>query len=310
MVNIPVRFKRVAAAFDEVVKVRSCESSGIEHSANLSRLVKSFLEREIVEERESEKVDDQDRDSNDDESEIFKSADHFEIQDSLKRLFDLENDAVRRNIRAEVEKALGEVRGGDESLSPEFKQRLVAQLRDRGFDAGICKSKWEKNNRCPSGDYEYIDINTATATAGTRYIIEISLAGEFTIARPTDSYTSLLETFPQIFVGKPDELKQVVRLMCAAIRKSMNIAEIRVPPWRRPAYMQNKWFGSYKRTLSEISRRKGSISTGWSSPAGRRTVGFMPAKGVSLYCREGFAAVGGGRIGNLTAAFNQKGMLL
>ncbi|CAK9184869.1 unnamed protein product [Ilex paraguariensis] len=117
---------------------------------------------------------------------------------------------------------------------------------------GLCKSKWEKTGRYPSGNYEYIDVNVA----GTRYIVEVFLAGEFKIARPTDHYTSLLNFFPLVFVGKIDELKQVVRLMCNAIKKSMKTMDMHVPPWRRHGYLQARWFSSYKRTIKEIPQER------------------------------------------------------
>lgn len=135
MVNIPVKFKRVAAAFDEMSRVRSCESSGSEHSADLSDLVNSFFEREIREQRTSEEDGDQDRNGNEiDDDESESNSPDFEFQDSLRKLFDRENDCVKRSIRAEVEKALEVV--GDRNSSPEFKRRLMAQLRSNGFDAG------------------------------------------------------------------------------------------------------------------------------------------------------------------------------
>ncbi|KAL0363163.1 UNVERIFIED_CONTAM: hypothetical protein Scaly_1271500 [Sesamum calycinum] len=298
MVKIPVKFKRTAAAFDQAARVRSWESSGSEHSADLSHLVNSFLESEIMREEKTsdQAVDDQDVDGGseivDDQSE--ENSPDFELQDLMKKLFDREEDGVKRSIHAEVEKAVGEL-AGDEKLSTDFKRRLMARLRSRGFDAGLCKSKWEKNGRNPSGNYEYVDINAG----GNRYIIEVSLAGEFTIARPTGCYASLLDVFPPIFVGKPEELKQVVRVMCRAIRKSLKSVELSVPPWRCLAYTQAKWFGSYKRTINEIPSR-----TTLKDLAGERRVGFVPVKSASVYCREDFAAKTRVRSGNLAAILN------
>lgn len=161
---------------------------------------------------------------------------------------------------------------------------------------GLCKSKWEKNGRNPSGNYEYVDINAG----GNRYIIEVSLAGEFTIARPTGRYASLLDVFPPIFVGKPEELKQVVRVMCRAIRESLKSMELSVPPWRCLAYTQAKWFGSYKRTIKEIPSLKVLKDLGWD-----RLVGFVPVRSASVYCREDFAAKTTVRSGNLDAILNR-----
>ncbi|KAL7088571.1 hypothetical protein ACP275_13G135600 [Erythranthe tilingii] len=310
MVNIPVRFKRMAAAFDEMARVRSYESSGSEHSsADLSDLVNSFLEREIREQIRTTDDDVIDRGEignqvdDGDESDQNNSQD-FELEDSLKKLFNRDqNDAVRSSIHAQVEKALAEVAGGDNYSSPDFKRRLMARLRSGGLDAGMCKSKWEKNGRIPSGNYEYVDVNAGE----TRYIVEVFIAGEFTIARPTGCYTSLLDLFPQIFVGKQDELSQLVKLMCRAMRKSMKSVDLTLPPWRRPAYLKAKWFGSYKRTINEV---RGGVAA--KELAGNRFVGFAPAAapGVALYCRVDFTTKSGGSIGNLAVALKQKEMVL
>ncbi|KAL6567535.1 hypothetical protein OROGR_001203 [Orobanche gracilis] len=312
MMNIPVRFKRVAAAFEEMARVCSCESSGSEHSEDLSDLVNSFFEREIRDlKANDEEVDDladvagvHDEIIEDGETDcqISNSPHQIELRDSLKRLIDSESDAARKSIRVEAEAALEEV-SGEEDSPQEFKRRLMARLRSRGFDAGLCKSKWEKNGRIPSGSYEYIDVNAGSGS-GSRYIIEIHLAGEFTIARPSGCYASLLVDFPTIFVGQTEELKQVIRLMSKAIRKSMKSAGLNVPPWRRLAYMQAKWFGFYRRTVNETPAGKACKK----SLEGNRLVGFAPvilgASTPSLYCGGDFTARNGGGIGNLAVALN------
>lgn len=115
--------------------------------------------------------------------------------------------------------------------------------------AGLCKSKWEKTGRFPGGTYEYMDINLA----GNRYIVEVSLAGEFEIARPTSEYSSLIDVFPAIFVGKAEEVKKIVKVMCSAMKASLKCRELHVAPWRRQGYMQAKWLSSYRRTTNEVS---------------------------------------------------------
>ncbi|XP_057765003.1 uncharacterized protein LOC130985856 [Salvia miltiorrhiza] len=299
MVNIPVRFERVAAAFDEMSRDRSFESSGSEHSADLSDLVNSFFEREI---REQGIGGDADPDGNEieiDDDESESNSQDSQFHDSLRKLFDRQDGGVRRRISAAVEKALEAV--GDKDSSPEFKRRLMARLRSSGFDAGICKSKWEKSGSTPSGNYEYIDVNAG----GSRYIVEVPFAGKFTIARPSAAYTALLDGFPTIFVGKAEELKQVVRQMSKAIRKSLKSVGLTVPPWRRLSYMQAKWLGSYKRTTNEIPRAEAFKDLG-----GNRLVGFTAAAPVLSFCRGDFTAKHGVRVGNLAAALANEGMLL
>jgi len=130
---IPIRFERVAAAFesDEVARVRLCESSGSEHSpessTDLSDLVKSFLEKNSVRgEEDAVAFDKEDRD--------FEWYDYEEKKDILKEIFGDGDDIVKEKIRKEAELAI-EIVGGDKS-SPGFKRLVMSRLRERGFDAG------------------------------------------------------------------------------------------------------------------------------------------------------------------------------
>lgn len=168
---------------------------------------------------------------------------------------------------------------------------------------GLCKTKWEKRGNLTAGDYEYIDVNFK----GKRYIVEVSLAAEFEIARPTSQYSSLLDVFPLVFVGKVEEIKRVVRLMCTAIKGSMRRMHLlHIPPWRRNVYMQAKWFSSYKRTTNAVSTGNASLSfSADQSLFPKRSFGFE-ARPVKAYnCRDDYVGVKTGfRIGHLTAGLN------
>ncbi|KAH7858119.1 hypothetical protein Vadar_020176 [Vaccinium darrowii] len=322
MANTRLRFKRVAEAF---------ESSGSEHSpdnsVDLSDLVQSFFERERREEREIKNIhgevdllqnetngaepnDDQEKNDGS-ESESKELLSGLLFGDAGECDDDDDDDGVKERIRVEVERA--SLDAGDGPERPGCKRRVMTLLREKGFDAGLCKSKWKQNGRVPSGSYEYVDVYIA---GGTRYIIELSLPGEFTIARPTPNYTSLLQTFPRIFVGKVGELKQIVRLMCNEIKVSMKSADMHVPPWRRHAYMQAKWFGFYKRTTNEVVGKASSdkdVGCGKSSDKDvgsgeKRWVGFVPLAGVSYNCREGLGRKGGVKMGKLAMEFNGNGV--
>ncbi|XP_057976650.1 uncharacterized protein LOC131163861 [Malania oleifera] len=294
MVKIPVRFKRVMAAMDEEARGRVCESSGSEHSpaVDLSDLINSFIERDNGADggdREADGMEKLEREEFESERGGGDCWSDSERTGILRSLLGLEvsglDEDARRKLRAEVELAFRYVGG---SSSPDFKRRLMARLRDRGFDAGLCKSRWEKTSRFPAGTYEYIDVNASEK----RYIVEALLAGEFDIARPTSQYTAMLNLFPTIFVGEADDLKRVVKLMCTAIRESMKSADTHVPPWRRNGYMQSKWSGPVKRTTNPLPSRKSPESEDTS--AVKRSVGFeaSPAAGVPYYCRDGFGRKG------------------
>ncbi|RDX75116.1 hypothetical protein CR513_45047, partial [Mucuna pruriens] len=305
MTRIPVRFQRVAAAFDaDVARVRLCESSGSEHSpeslTDLSHLVKSFMEKNENEEEEEElgAVGFEEGHHNDNNEEELEKT---ELSDSKKRemlqsLF-YGNEGDERDAKEKIRR---EVEAATEVVGNNSKRRLMSCLRDRGFDAGLCKSKWEKNGRLTAGDYEYIDVNFS----GNRYIVEISLASEFEIARPTNQYSSLLDVFPLIFVGKVEEVNQVVKQMCTAVKGSMKRMNLHVPPWRRNVYMQAKWFSAYKRTTNAVATKRVSSSLSSESLFPKRSIGFEVQPVNAHNCRDVYATNTGFRIGHLTAVFN------
>ncbi|KAE8724233.1 hypothetical protein F3Y22_tig00010533pilonHSYRG00033 [Hibiscus syriacus] len=313
MARIPMRFNyKIAAAFDEAARavsvVRHCESSGSDHSpedlSDLSDLVNSFLESDCAfesDEHEGNKKTVQEKDNENDgssDSEGYWS----ETKDTLKRLVVKNEDDDKEKLKILEQVAEFDRRNVSDMSSEGFKRRLMYGLRDNGFDAGLCKSRWEKFGRHPAGRYEYVDVNAN----GTRYIIEINLAGEFKIARPTMSYASLIEVFPTIFVEKPEKLKQIVRLMCKAMRKSMKDRDMKMPPWRQHGYMQAKWFAAHKRTTDEISSSKKSPKkNGAMADAAKRSVGFKELPTISYRCRDNTVADKAGlKVGYLSAAFN------
>lgn len=285
-----MRFQRLAAAFQaDVARVRLCESGETEHSpeelTDLSDLVKSFMERD-GEEEDAVGVGWDDRDE---DLEWFDS----EKREILERIFGGDGDDDKQLIRREVELAL-EFVGENENSSPQFKPQLLSRLRDKGFDAGLCKCKWEKNTRFPGGEYEYMDVNFA----GNRYIVEISLVAEFEIARPIKHYSSLLDVFPLIFVGKLEEVKQVVTLMCSGIRSSMKSIEMYIPPWRRIGYMQAKWFSSYTRITHEVETKRTSYPLSCT-----RYIGFDAKPLKSYNCRDDYVSKPAFRVCLSTNAF-------
>ncbi|CAN1200642.1 hypothetical protein LINPERHAP2_LOCUS45257, partial [Linum perenne] len=251
------KLNMLAIAFDEAAMAislqRPCESSGSEHftdvdsSADLSDLVNSFLERDFKFDREK---GDDDGDGDDDDS--FDAVGIYRDGESVSALAELINyDEDREMIRAEVERALAVI-GIDEGFN--FKRRLMSHLRGAGFDAGFCKSRWEKNGRRLGGRYEYIDVKVK-GDVSRRYIVEVNLAAEFEVARPTADHAAMLRWIPEVYVGKAEELRKIVKLMCGAVRQSMKAAEMQVPPWRRSSFMEAKWFGPYRRTVNSVASK-------------------------------------------------------
>lgn len=115
-----------------------------------------------------------------------------------------------------------------------------------GYDASICKSRWEKAPTYPAGEYDYVDV--IKEDDDKRLIVDIDFRSEFKIARSTKKYNTILQILPQIFVGKADRLEKIVYIVSDAAKQSLNNNGMPFPPWRRAEYVKSKWLSPYTRT--------------------------------------------------------------
>lgn len=123
------------------------------------------------------------------------------------------------------------------------RQIVTDGLLALGYDASICKSRWEKSPSYPSGEYEYIDVMIGKE----RFLIDIDFKSEFEIARSTKAYKTILQNLPYIFVGKCDRLQSIVAIVSEAVKQSLKKKGMHVPPWRRAEYVKAKWLSPYTR---------------------------------------------------------------
>eukprot|EP00253_Pinus_taeda_P032702 PITA_32702 len=131
------------------------------------------------------------------------------------------------------------------------RRSVMESLRLAGYNAAVCKSRWDQTIGHPSGDYEFIDVITeGSKLKSERLFVDIDFRAQFEIARPIDEYTALLQRIPNLFVGKAEKLCGIVKIMCNAARRSLRERGMCIPPWRKYRYMQAKWLGSYKRTTN------------------------------------------------------------
>uniref|UniRef100_A0A453PF11 DUF506 domain-containing protein n=1 Tax=Aegilops tauschii subsp. strangulata TaxID=200361 RepID=A0A453PF11_AEGTS len=201
-------------------------------------------------------------------------------------LADATADAAAARIRAEAERAV--VGAGPNVAGGEGVRKHVAErLRARGFDAGVCRSSWERSSSVPAGSYEYVDVVITAGASASRYIVEVNIAAEFETARPSAEYQELLLALPTVLVARPETFKEVAAAMCAAAAESIRGAGMHVPPWRRARYVQAKWSGKYKRAAAVAA------------PSGRRGV---PASGGPKHC--------GMEMGRREMAFGSTGRLM
>ncbi|KAL6209008.1 hypothetical protein ACLB2K_019951 [Fragaria x ananassa] len=258
---VRTRTKRVTYPLDDRVKARlvgreSYFSSGSDHSAAaddvspcLSGLVYSFLEEEESSSSEScSPHNDEDYDSD----RVDSVSDRSGAVECILRSSAANADSYAKVLLADVAEAFACLRSDKSAL----QRSIMSFLRGKGHNAAICKTKWSSAGGIIAGHHEYIDVvanRSATwQQQSKRYFVDVDFAAEFEIARPSSQYTRLTQTLPPHFVGSSDELKKIVRVMCDAAKKSLRSRELSVPPWRKNRYMQNKWFGPYKRTVNPL----------------------------------------------------------
>lgn len=131
----------------------------------------------------------------------------------------------------------------------DLRRLLTDELVILGYNASICKSRWEKSALYPAGEYEYIDV---LVDGEERILIDIDFKSEFEIARPTSNYKTILQSLPYIYVGKSDRLKQVVSIISEAAKQSLKKKGMHIPPWRKAEYMRAKWLSGYTRTTPSL----------------------------------------------------------
>lgn len=293
MAIFATRSKRVTDPLGDKVKARligtdhfpfSYVSSGSEHSAHhadspcLSELVHGFLHDDVHESSTTTTAAAAATTTTlshayDSDSDFMEPApDRGSSIDEIVRSLNLNNvDSYRKLLVHHLCMAVENfsLLRSDKSV---FLRNVMAFLRQLGHNAAICKTKWSSSGSLTSGNYEFIDVvRSAAGKAQVRYFVELDLISEFEIARPTVQYSRMLQCLPRIFVGTADELMRIVKVLCDGARKSLRSSDLSVSPWRKNRYVQNKWFGPYRRTMNPIPEKSSATET---AAAAFRCVGF------------------------------------
>uniref|UniRef100_K3XK01 DUF506 domain-containing protein n=1 Tax=Setaria italica TaxID=4555 RepID=K3XK01_SETIT len=229
---------------------------------SLSNMVLGFFE-DFERERWPENDDDDEGSSGGDtaESKAFWRTQHSQLHEALSKTSPAES-----RIRADTEAAIKSMRaaaaagtacsctgrpaaGGDCRRC--MLRRVAERLRDAGYNSALCTSKWTRSPDIPSGEHSYVDVVVQTRSGkAVRVVVELSFRAEFEVARAGAEYRALVAALPEVFVGRADRLRAVVKAMCAAAKQCMKENNMHMGPWRKHKYMQAKWLGTPERTAA------------------------------------------------------------
>ncbi|MQL92932.1 hypothetical protein Taro_025569 [Colocasia esculenta] len=188
---------------------------------------------------------------------------HLRLQAALSRSSSLET-----RVRRETEAALLHLRSGSGLCScsrnavGECRECLLrgvlVRLRSAGFNSALCRSRWRSSADIPKGEHTYIDVvgnagGAKKGTANARVVVELSFRSEFEVARASEDYHALLRRLPEVFVGKAERLRGVLKVVCAAAKRCMKENRMHMPPWRKHKYMQAKWLSPCERMAAEAA---------------------------------------------------------
>lgn len=214
--------------------------------------------------------EDDENSCNSEENRLFWETQEQLLQATLCRTSSLES-----KIRQATKEALKEVMGGECGCSRRLaagdcrnclRNEICVRLQNAGYNCAICKSKWRSSPEIPSGEHIYLEVMDKSSSKKAeiiRIVIELSFRGEFEMARASEEYKRLVRRLPEIFVGKSERLKTLVKILCGAAKKCMKDKKIHMGPWRKYKYVQAKWFGTCERSL--VAPKPAPKPAGWSN---------------------------------------------
>uniref|UniRef100_A0A0D9W050 Uncharacterized protein n=1 Tax=Leersia perrieri TaxID=77586 RepID=A0A0D9W050_9ORYZ len=230
-------------------------------SVGLDRMVLSFMEDSTAVERPQRGrcncFNGSNYEESDDDEDFFLPSDYSSATasaaagDTLEALKGLVQSAsvAERNLLADASR-IAERCGKSYKSKTECRRAVADGLHAIGYDAAVCRSRWDKTSSYSAGEHEYID---AVVGDEVRLIVEVDFRSEFEVARSTKAYRAALQSLPPLFVGTPDRLGQIVAVVAEAARQSLKKKGLHFPPWRKPEYMRAKWLSPHVRCADKVA---------------------------------------------------------
>ncbi|XP_028807874.1 uncharacterized protein LOC114762549 [Neltuma alba] len=137
-----------------------------------------------------------------------------------------------------------------------LQRQICDRLLNQGFNCSICQSKWKSSSEIPSGEHTYLEVTDKSSSkrGEVRVVIELSFRTEFEMARGSEDYNRLVSRLPEVFVGKVERLRVLIKILCSAAKKCMKEKKMHLAPWRKQKYMEAKWLiGTFDRSAVALS---------------------------------------------------------
>lgn len=93
-----------------------------------------------------------------------------------------------------------------------------------------------------------VEKSNGKRSGDVRVVIELNFRAEFEMARASDKYNRLISRLPEVFVGKAERLRALIKILCSAAKTCMKEQKMHLGPWRKHKYMQAKWLGTCERS--------------------------------------------------------------
>ncbi|KAF7805940.1 putative Sugar phosphate exchanger 2 [Senna tora] len=208
---------------------------------------------------DSDQYEDEEEEEEDDEnfSTVQQNTVFWEEQDQLLQATLCRTTSIESKIRQATKEALRElnisrdmqmqcvcrrpaVAGGCRSC---LQREICNRLLNLGYDSAICESKWKTSSEIPSGVHTYLEVidKSNTKRGEVKVVIELNFRAEFEMACGNENYNKLVRRLPEVFVGKVERLRVLIKILCSAAKKCMKEKKMHLAPWRKHKYMQAKW---------------------------------------------------------------------
>ncbi|ONK70094.1 uncharacterized protein A4U43_C05F30200 [Asparagus officinalis] len=192
------------------------------------------------------------------ETKAFWESQHQLLQEALSRRSSTEV-RIKRDTEEAIKKmeSCGSICDCLKECRRNCALRYVTdRLRDAGYNSALCKSKWRRSPEIPSGEHYFADVVVESKNPKKdpiRVVVEPNFRAEFEMARANAEYNTLVRKLPEIFVGKSEGLRHVIKIVCGAAKKCMKDNKMHMAPWRKHKYMLSKWLGTCERVTPGAS---------------------------------------------------------